>query len=132
MRYGDKVADGETIPFYDFDSSYTPKDSSGENKPFLYWAKVDLKNKKSSVWYTDMTVTEDMTLLAVFGRSAEDTSVLFMCPIEGHNPDVTLGIGYTNGGTSVKRPADPVREGYDFKGWYSDRDCTKEFDFNAK
>ena len=127
-----KVADGETIPFYDFDSSYTPKDSSGENKPFLYWARVDLKNKKSSVWYTDMTVTEDMTLLAVFGRSAEDTSVLFMCPMEGRNPDVTLGIAYANGGGSVKKPADPVREGYDFKGWYSDRACTKEFDFSSK
>ncbi len=127
------VSDGETIPFSDLGSAYTPKDTSGEKKPFLHWSKIDLKNKKSSVWYTDMTVTEDMTLLAVFGSSEKDTSVLFMCPIDGRNlDDVVLGIGYTNGGTSVKKPADPVREGYDFKGWYSDRDCTKEFDFDAK
>ena len=34
-------------------------------------------------------------------------------------------------GTQVRRPADPERAGYIFTGWYIDRDCRYEFDFNT-
>lgn len=33
-------------------------------------------------------------------------------------------------GDKVKRPDDPVRAGYVFKGWYTDKECTKEYDFD--
>ncbi len=35
-------------------------------------------------------------------------------------------------GQTVERPQDPTREGYIFKGWYEDFECTKEFDFDTK
>lgn len=33
-------------------------------------------------------------------------------------------------GQAVARPADPLREGYHFTGWYADVDCTVPWDFN--
>ena len=34
-------------------------------------------------------------------------------------------------GTQVRRPADPVRTGYTFDGWYLDAGCTQLFDFTT-
>ena len=49
----------------------------------------------------------------------------------------------TNGGTSLPgvkvnrndvltKPADPTREGYIFEGWFTDAQCTQEYDFSSK
>lgn len=32
----------------------------------------------------------------------------------------------------VKEPKAPVKEGYSFAGWYTDKDCTKAYDFDSK
>lgn len=128
------VADGEAIPFgkSGFSNQYTPKDTSGEDRTFVHWNKLDLKNKKTSVWYTDMKVTEDMTLIALFSGSSDEVRVDFMYPEASSYPDTTLFVKYTSAGNTVSKPADPVREGYDFKGWYADSKCTEKFDFNTK
>ena len=34
-------------------------------------------------------------------------------------------------GEKVPEPATPIREGYDFAGWYKDQDCTEKYDFNT-
>ncbi len=53
-----------------------------------------------------------------------------------------MAVFYTNGGSiiqtqiveegaKVKRPADPVKEGYRFDGWYSDSELTQPYDFET-
>lgn len=34
-------------------------------------------------------------------------------------------------GEKVPEPATPIREGYDFAGWYKDQACTEKYDFNT-
>ena len=35
-------------------------------------------------------------------------------------------------GTYAERPDDPVRDGYDFDGWYTDPGCGRPFDFGTQ
>jgi len=62
----------------------------------------------------------------------------------GGSGAVTYTITYqTNGGTEIKKssvnknavlakPDAPVKEGYTFEGWYTDKELTKAYDFSAK
>ena len=86
-------------------------------------------------WYTDPECTEeydftepvmgDMTLYAKW--DAKQLSVTFDDGVDG-NEDVVSTVDY---GEPVAEPADPVREGYDFAGWYTDEACTVAYDFAA-
>ncbi len=126
------VTDGTAINFdsVTFHNNYVPADTSDNNYPFLYWAKVDTKTKTTSIWYTDTPVTEDMTLFAVFGNNAKDCLVKFVCPIDG-NADTVVASQYVDAGSRATKPADPDRYGYDLVDWYTDRACTKKFNFNT-
>lgn len=42
----------------------------------------------------------------------------------------TIASATYDDGIAPAKPADPVREGYTFKGWYDDAACTQEFDFS--
>ncbi|MCR5529842.1 MAG: InlB B-repeat-containing protein [Saccharofermentans sp.] len=64
----------------------------------------------------------------------EDSAVSsFDVTIEGLT--VTANVNGTevtvNAESTLERPADPTREGYDFGGWYADEACTTAYNFNA-
>gem|GEM_PF-2178800 len=33
---------------------------------------------------------------------------------------------------TIEKPADPTRDGYEFTGWYTDKECTKAFDWTTE
>ncbi|MGN0709667.1 MAG: InlB B-repeat-containing protein, partial [Anaerovoracaceae bacterium] len=73
--------------------------------------------------------TGDMTLYAKWKKNEEPA------------PDMYVVLFDTNGGSSVStqfvepgmkasEPEQPVKEGYEFAGWYSDKECMRAFDFS--
>ncbi|MBU5354735.1 InlB B-repeat-containing protein [Paenibacillus barcinonensis] len=84
-------------------------------------------------WYTDAThaqpfdfatatVNADMTLYAKWNVAVR--TVTF-----DTNGATTLQPVEVNNGEMLSRPSEPVRSGYTFTGWYTDRALTQPFDF---
>ena len=44
--------------------------------------------------------------------------------------DTALSTATVNDGGKVAKPADPIKEGFTFDGWYADAECNVAFDFN--
>ena len=90
-------------------------------------------------WYTDAactteyafssSVNSDITLYAGWEESAGDTvTVTFAYNYDGGDVYYSQTI---NSGRRVTEPADPVRDGYAFMGWYTDAACTTVYNFNT-
>ncbi len=62
----------------------------------------------------------------VGGGSTSTRTVTFVID-EKNSEKVTV-----DQGEKVKAPADPELEGYTFEGWFTDKACTKSYDFNTK
>ncbi len=67
-------------------------------------------------WKTTVTVAEKRTHTVTFDGNYENS--------------VNTAVEVAPNGT-VTAPANPVREGYQFLGWYEDADCTREADFTT-
>lgn len=86
-----------------------------------------------SGWYTDpectieydfsIPVTADITLYALW---LADPIVTFDVQGHGTAPEAQQ-IKY---GDTATEPAEPSAEGYSFAGWYTDPECTNEYDFS--
>ena len=95
-------------------------------------------------WYSDVKLTKaydfkvavktDTTLYAKWSKSST--------PAPTPQPKAYTVLFDSNGGSAVAsqkvaegkaaaRPADPKRDGYTFKGWYSDARLTRAYDFKA-
>jgi len=100
-----------------------------------------LKGYTFAGWYLD----EDLTEPYYFSKPLNERTTLYAKweenPEEENQQDTyTVSFHYKDGraveyqmvekGNIVKRPEDPVKEGYTFVGWYSDYKCTKEYDFS--
>ena len=83
-------------------------------------------------WYSNDKFTEDTTLYAKW--------VDRYCTVTFWNEtsyeDMTGAVPYltqeVESGKTFPRPGDPpAKEGYKFEGWYSDKECTKRYNFSA-
>ena len=79
-----------------------------------------------------MTFKKTITIIAVLILSL---TCLIGCSIALYNVAFD-----TNGGNEISskltsgyvaRPTDPTKDGYNFDGWYTDKDCTNSFDFKT-
>ncbi|MDE5856270.1 MAG: InlB B-repeat-containing protein, partial [Anaeroplasmataceae bacterium] len=93
-------------------------------------------------WYLD----EEFESLATAGKALTDHVTLYAkWIVKSETPETVRVIFNSNGGSNVsdataiigeklKKPTDPVKDGYRFVGWFKDAECseTKEFNFNEE
>ena len=102
-----------------------------ENKIFDRWESDDI-----DVWYSDAAEgsfempARDVMIKAVWKDATEEKeacTVSFNMCGHGTTPETqTIAIGQP-----AEKPADPVAEGYDFLGWYTEEACTNAYDFDT-
>src|SRR5699024_2131176 len=92
------------------------------------------ENYKFVGWYTDKELTkeydfnkvvnEDLNLYAKWEEN-EKVKVVFHSNGGSKIEDVNIFVG-----KQINKPTEPTKENYKFVGWYTDKELTKEYDFN--
>ena len=123
---------------------------SSDNKPLeaghTYIASIWLK-PKSGYKIDENTVVKINGMTAYKGASSSDLSGELIQFTREFTVDGTANLYSVNfdstGGSEVAaqtveengvvtRPADPVRDGYNFEGWYTEAECINAYDFNSQ
>ena len=74
--------------------------------------------------FEDTAITRDLTVYASWSRASYSFTVKYNAELEDSVSAVAVG-------STAERPATPEREGYLFRGWYTDAECTAEYDFST-
>lgn len=116
--------DAESVHYEIVDAAGNPVTSSDEWNPLITWPAP-------GVYYITQTAHNSY-------NGGSDTTTVYRVEIMGY-PEIHFE---TNGGSEVQdieqtafnvvasQPADPVRDGYDFTGWFTDEGCTLAFDWS--
>ena len=96
---------------------------------------LPLKDESGAYVYYVCTVTNTNSAVngtttasrqtAVFSSQMENFTVTFNLNYDG-STNTTQDVA---SGSAVEKPQPPTRDGYIFGGWYTDTDCTNEYDF---
>ena len=99
-----------------------PTDPVKSHNTFIGWYKD--KNCTTEWNFDTETITADTT---IYAKWKED--VKYTVTFNTNGGSAVASISAFNG-EKVERPADPTKNGYTFKGWYSDQELTKLWSFN--
>ena len=125
-----------TVTFNDGTKTWTSKVKAGEKVSApegmptkdgvtaQYWYKGTSSSSsttKPTAYDFNTPVTANMTLTAYYGKT-------YTVTFSGITPTTTVQVLE---GDKVARPADPVKEGYTFKGWYSDKTAKTLYNFDT-
>ncbi len=98
-------------------------------------SSVNYKTSTSSAMDVYASVSNDVTIKTPGGSNGGNGG--------GGSTTASYSVTFdTNGGSTVAKqtvedgkkatkPADPTKAGYEFTGWFTDKECTKAFDFNT-
>jgi internalin len=94
---------------------------------FEYWCS-DRGDPEASKFQFRVPIRKNLTLWAQWRRDPKVVlhKVIFDTQEAGKIDTVEV-----EDGKAVAEPAAPVRAGYDFKGWYTDKDCTAKYNFST-
>ena len=94
---------------------------------FEYWCS-DRGDPEASKFQFRVPIRKNLTLWAQWRRDPKVVlhKVIFDTQEAGKIDTVEV-----EDGKAVAEPAAPVRAGYDFKGWYTDKDCTTKYNFST-
>ena len=111
--YGtDEVVKGTTVS-----KPADPTDPDETGKPFLFWTTSSNPTKDSAEYIWSQSVNSALALYAVWG-DATTSKVSVKFDENWDNGKITTVKANADG--SVDAPADPVRDGFKFVGWYND------------
>lgn len=109
-----EVEDGELLP--------RPEDPVREGYEFRGWYWDPMYQRS---YFFDTPVTGDYTIYAQWVAREDYWSVTF-----NSNGGSEVPIQIVVAGTPATEPEAPVREGYEFRGWYADEALTVPYDFS--
>ena len=125
----------------------------------VFYGKVELINSKgvifdSNVWgscylYSTFTNTKNVNIISdtyfltdvnvILNNNDGSVKITNCIPeyvkketvIFDYNDGVNKIVEEVESGEKVNKPANPVRDGYEFSGWFVDKELTTEYDFNS-
>lgn len=99
-----------------------------EGYTFLGWSTGSNATEADAAYSanTEVTLTADTTLYAVWQINTH--TVTFDVQGHGTAPE-TQTVNYN--GTATRPETDPTADGYTFGGWYTEAECTNEYDFTT-
>ena len=126
---------GLTVTFdYNYDGAPEAIEKTVANGETIEPPEVTRTNYGFDGWYTEADCIsefdfEDAAITRSFTVYASWTRVSYSF-IFDYNYDVEDTVEAVPVGSAAERPASPEREGYLFTGWYTDAECTTQYDFS--
>ena len=110
----------------------TEEESAAKTKVYIYDPKETVKDF--------IAIPKDVTIYGYAGSTAEAYAKQNGNKFIAINPENKVIFDSVGGskveeqtiecGEFAKKPADPAKKGYTFKGWYTNKECTNAFDFD--
>ena len=110
----------------------TEEESAAKTKVYIYDPQETVKDF--------IAIPKDVTIYGYAGSTAEAYAKQNGNKFVAINPENKVIFDSVGGskveeqtiecGEFAKKPADPAKEGYTFKGWYTNKECTNAFDFD--